>query len=236
MQPLLPLPKKNGILAIGEWLDFGHVSVPTGRKLLALAGVLFLAVCLFYQSQDLKHSALQKFNDLLHDFGISITWPSDTFLQGAFDEFDKARYQELACLIASIALFGSSVLVVLCTKSLKAYYFSVFLEVIGTCLLFVSVILPGSRNYVSASNVQNFLPSCGPLFDRAVHMILGNVIGLYSGLLYSTGALPLLILVSPALVRSCFLVTSNSHNNPEIFKSSLYLMICSSLVKNISFI
>lgn len=203
---------------------------PSFRRFFLIIGILFFSILLVYIYQDLQISALDRFNAILQKIDPNLVWPSGTFLDGTFGSYDSAQLQQYWSLQSSVIVFGLSLMTTLIfpKRVTMAYVVSALIGFVGAISLFSAAVIPGFHNYELSAAINTIFPPCGKKFNHAVTTIVGNIVGTFAAILFSVDTLPILIFLSQALVRSCYLIISKSHNT--LFRSIKPIMIVVSMV------
>ena len=75
------------------------------------------------------------------------------------------------------------------------------LNMCGSALVFGSIIWVSTPDYLGASNLDELCPKCGDHFNQAVKQVAEFTIGLFFSGLFTLQLLPILITITPSLVR-----------------------------------
>ena len=84
--------------------------------------------------------------------------------------------------------------------------------------LFIGVISTAIPNYLTGTHIDSICPSCAPSFDNAIYLISGDFVGILCSAIFCISMLPILIAVTPSIVRASVLVIHEA----DIFKLNIY--------------
>ena len=191
-----------------------------GRRFFLIVGTS----CFTYEVANLYISTCQfnakdEIEKILRQTGYHLSWPdNDTIFAGSFKKLNNAKRNQVWTLLLSVLLFWFALFMDIFpilwyrnSLSLRLYMTrwltaSRVLCCAGGILIFSSVIVLASPDYLGASSLQEICPDCGLRFNKAVFKLAEFIIGLFFAGVFTAQLLPILITISPALVRASVLM------------------------------
>ena len=192
------------------------------RRLFLTCGTIFYSYIIlktFFEDilgESVKHQVI----NLLNSLDIGVTWPDDenggTLFDSTFEAYGEARYISYVFYIIAIMTFIISLLFDLMKRSRVGLQFSRVLAWISVIFLFMAIFSTGMPNYLKSTPIDDICPYCAPEFNNAVYLVSGDIIGIFCSVLFTVEMLPILIAITPSLVRAAYLVL---HDN-KIYRLS----------------
>ena len=153
--------------------------------------------------------------NVLNDLDIGVTWPDDenggTIFDDAFDVYEDARYSETIFSWIALICFIISIYFDWCLRGPRGLFYSRIFGWIAIVFLFIAAISTALPNYVTGTHIDEIMPSCAPDFDEALDLITGNLIGILCSTMFCVTMLPMLVALTPSVVRACVLVLKESN-------------------------
>jgi len=95
--------------------------------------------------------------------------------------------------------------------------------------LFVGMLAMATPNYLRATPIGDIFPFCAERFNLMIEILAGNIVGVFCASLFAFSILPILLALTPSLVRAAFLIL-HGHKGMSSMRTVRTVFIFSSLM------
>lgn len=193
-----------------------------GRRFFLVVGTICYSYIILktFFNRILKESVKDEFIHFLNSLHISVTWPDNenggTLLDNTFNAYGDARMVSYAFMLVAIGGFILALLFDLLKRTRSGLQISRYMAWSSVIFLFIAIFSTAIPNYLKSTPINDVCPYCAPGFNNAVFMIFGDIIGILCSGMFTISMLPILIAITPSLVRASYLVLHDS----KIYKLS----------------
>jgi hypothetical protein len=209
------------------------------RRIFLFIGTLAITITTFLiVHSNQTYSAKKEIQTLLNYIDTNLTWPDEgSALDDVFALYTNTQQYKCYIMVTASVFFWFSMAADIASyateKALtKQYAFTTsrIINFFSSLLVFASVILVGLPDYLEASHLDRICPYCGHDFNHTVKHVAEFSIGLFFACLFTFQLLPILMMITLALVRASVLILVHPKLRSPDKKSRLQIMILHKVV------
>ena len=185
------------------------------RRIYLAIGVISNIFSTVYDNITVREfSSKKEMQELLDKTGVEFNWPDKaTIFDDTFELYNQLERYRIYFMNASTGVFVAALFfdflssfVAKVSFKIALFRLSRILTFLGGMSIFASIIILGIPNFLDATNVSAICPHCGDRFNTVVSQVAESGLGLFFATLFTMKLTPVLIAVTPSLIRATVLL------------------------------
>eukprot|EP00003_Mantamonas_plastica_P024309 TRINITY_DN450_c0_g1_i6.p1 TRINITY_DN450_c0_g1~~TRINITY_DN450_c0_g1_i6.p1 ORF type:complete len:726 (-),score=216.02 TRINITY_DN450_c0_g1_i6:338-2515(-) len=190
------------------------------RRIFLIVGLVFYGWLTFNELHIVQTTKVKdQVKKLLAKSGVGLTWPDNghggTIFDDAFALYGQAREIATILMVVSFCFLCLSLLCDVAWRAKRGLKWSRIFAYMGVLVLYLAVLSPAIPNYLRSTHVNKIVPQCAPKFDNMVQLIAGDMVGIFCSAFFAFELLPLLLALTPSLVRAAALILVEQAGLPQ---------------------